>query len=425
MNTSRQRIAVVGAGIAGLATAYFLQRRHDVVLFEAGRYLGGHANTVDIELAGQRCAVDTGFLVYNERTYPNLLRLFDELNVASVASDMSFGVAMADGLEWAGTSLDTVFAQRRRLASPAFLRMLRNILHFNRRAEAYLAEAEASGITLGQLLKRHGYGGLFRDAYLLPMAAAIWSSAPRDILGFPAATFLRFCLNHALLQVNDRPQWRTVRGGSRSYVQAIAATLPDCRLGTPVRAVLREDDGWLLSHSGGAERFDQVVFATHAPTTLALLPEASDSQRRVLGALRYQSNTAWLHTDVSLMPRLRKVWSAWNYLSGPETDEGRPVCVSYWLNQLQQLPVSAPVMVTLNPPSPPAAARVLARFEYEHPVMDLAALAAQQALPALQGQDGLWYAGAWTGYGFHEDGLKSALRIASAFGLVPDWAQLS
>jgi predicted NAD/FAD-binding protein len=425
MKPPRKRIAVIGAGIAGLASAYFLNRRHEVVLFEAGRYLGGHANTVDIELAGQACAVDTGFLVYNERTYPNLIRLFDELGVASVASDMSFAVSMDNGLEWAGTSLDTVFAQRRRLVSPAFLGMLRDILHFNRRAPDFLAEALASGATLGELLGQQAYGALFRDAYLLPMAAAIWSSSPRDILDFPAATFLRFCLNHALLQINDRPQWRTVRGGSREYVQALAATLPDCRLNRPVRAVLRDGQRWLLSFRDGAEHFDEVVFATHAPTTLSLLPEAGDSQRAILGSVRYQPNTAWLHTDTGLMPRLRKVWSAWNYLSGPPSAAGSPVCVSYWLNQLQQLPVSTPVMVTLNPPAPPADAHVLARFEYAHPVMDQAAIAAQQALPTIQGRDGLWYAGAWTGYGFHEDGLKSALRIAAALGAAPDWAQLA
>jgi predicted NAD/FAD-binding protein len=425
MTTPRQRIAVIGAGISGLASAYFLKHHHDVVLFEAGSYLGGHANTVDIEVDGRHCAVDTGFLVYNERTYPNLVKLLDELNVASIASDMSFGVATGDGLEWAGTNLDTVFAQRRRLASPAFLGMLRDIMHFNRHANVFLDEVSVSGSTLGQLLERQRYGAMFRDAYLLPMAAAIWSSSPRDILGFPAATFLRFCINHALLQINDRPQWRTVRGGSRNYVQAIAATLPDCRLNTPVRAVLRDDGRWLVSHAAGADHFDQVVFATHAPTTLAMLPEAGDSQRTVLGGVRYQPNTAYLHTDASLMPRLRKVWSAWNYLSGPASAQGRPVCVSYWLNQLQSLPFETPVIVTLNPHTPPAADSVLARFEYAHPVMDLTAIAAQHALPTIQGKGGLWYAGAWTGYGFHEDGLKSALRIAAALNAAPDWAQLS
>ncbi|MTV39833.1 NAD(P)/FAD-dependent oxidoreductase [Duganella radicis] len=427
MTPPRKRIAVIGAGISGLASAYFLNRHHDVALFEAGSYLGGHANTVDIELEGQRRAVDTGFLVYNEKTYPNLIALFAELGVDSISSDMSFGVSMDDGaLEWAGTNLDTVFAQRRNMASPSFLRMLRDILHFNRRAGDFLAECTSDGATLGQLLDRHGYSRAFRDAYLLPMAAAIWSSSPRDILDFPAATFLRFCLNHALLQVNGRPQWRTVRGGSRNYVQAIAATLSDCRLNTPVHEV-RRLDGKVQLRSGtqsAPEVFDALVFATHAPATLALLADASARERAILGAVRYQPNTAWLHTDAGLLPRRRKVWSAWNYLSTRQTDGSRPVCVSYWLNQLQSLPFSQPVVVTLNPPTPPAAASVLARFEYDHPIMDQPAIDAQQALPEIQGKDGVWYAGAWTGYGFHEDGLKSALRIAAAFDAAPAWATL-
>ncbi|NYE59959.1 putative NAD/FAD-binding protein [Duganella sp. 1224] len=425
MQMPRQRIAIVGAGIAGLASAYFLQRHHDVVLFEAGAYLGGHANTVDITLEGQQCAVDTGFLVYNEKTYPNLIALFDELGVASIASDMSFGVSMDDGaLEWAGTNLDTVFAQRRRLASPAFLRMLRDILHFNRHAEGFLAQSLIDGATLGELLARRRYGRMFRDAYLLPMAAAIWSSSPSDILGFPAATFLRFCLNHALLQVNGRPQWRTVRGGSRNYVQAIAATLRDYRLHTPVRSLRRIGNQVLVDSGAQTEAFDAVVLATHAPATLAMMADASAEERAILGAVRYQPNTAWLHTDTRLMPRSRKVWSAWNYLSTRQTDGSQPVCVSYWLNQLQSLPFSTPVVVTLNPPSPPAAGQVLARFQYDHPIMDQAAIDAQGALSSIQGQNGLWYAGAWTGYGFHEDGLKSALRVASAFHAAPAWATL-
>jgi predicted NAD/FAD-binding protein len=425
MKTARKRIAVVGAGISGLASAYFLNRHHDVVLFEAGSYLGGHANTVDVELEGKRCAVDTGFLVYNEKTYPNLIALLDELGVASIASDMSFGVSMNDGaLEWAGTNLDTVFAQRRRLASPAFLRMLRDILHFNGRAEDFLAECESDGATLGQLLARNCYGDMFRDAYLLPMAAAIWSSSPQDILHFPAATFLRFCLNHALLQVNNRPQWRTVRGGSRNYVQAIAATLPDCRLNTPISSVRRENSQVIVATGAQEEVFDAVILATHAPATLSMMDDASDTERAILGAVRYQPNTAWLHTDASLLPQRRKVWSAWNYLSSRQSDGSQPVCVSYWLNQLQSLPFEQPVVVTLNPPKPPDAKSVLARFEYDHPIMDQAAIDAQRALSQIQGGGGIWYAGAWTGYGFHEDGLKSALRIATAFGAAPAWTTL-
>ena len=425
MTPTRQRIAVIGAGISGLGSAYFLNRQHDVMLFEAGGYLGGHSNTVDVTLEGRTCGVDTGFLVFNERTYPNLIALFEELGVASIASDMSFGVSMDDGaMEWAGTSLDTVFAQRAHLLSPSFLGMIKDILHFNRHADAYLAQCLQTPVTLGALLRQHGYGERFREAYMLPMAAAIWSSSPRDILDFPAATFLRFCLNHGLLQVNDRPQWRTVAGGSRNYVAKMAATLPERRVASAVAGVRRENGQLVVSSSAGDEVFDAVVFATHAPTTLELLLDADADERAILGGVRYQPNRAWLHTDVRLMPRRRKVWSAWNYLSSPAQDGQRPVCVTYWLNQLQDLPFETPVLVTLNPHTPPAPETVHASFDYEHPIMDQSTIAAQQQLPSIQGKDGIWYAGAWTGYGFHEDGLKSALRVAAAFDVAPDWMVL-
>ncbi|MGK5019466.1 NAD(P)/FAD-dependent oxidoreductase [Janthinobacterium sp. LB2P10] len=423
MNPPRKRIAIIGSGISGLASAYFLNRKHDVVLFEAADYLGGHTNTVDVTLEGRCHGVDTGFLVFNEHTYPNLVSLFEELGVDSIASDMSFGMSVDGGaLEWAGTSLDSVFAQRTNAGSPSFLRMLWDILHFNRNAERFLQSAIQTALTLGQLLQQEGYGARFRDAYLLPMAAAIWSSSPRDILQFPAATFLRFCLNHGLLQVNGRPQWRTVAGGARNYVDKIAATLPDVRLNTPVLGVRRSAGSMqVCSSSADAEPFDAVVFATHAPTTLAMLQDASQTERAILGGVRYQPNTAYLHTDANLMPRRRKVWSAWNYLAGAQADGQRPVCVSYWLNQLQALPFETPVIVTLNPHTLPAENTLLAKFNYAHPVMDLATVRAQQQLAQIQGKDGAWFAGAWTGYGFHEDGLKSALRIAAAFDTAPTW----
>jgi predicted NAD/FAD-binding protein len=425
MNSTRQRIAIIGAGISGLATAYFLQRKHDVVLFEADKYLGGHTNTVDVTLEGSTHGVDTGFLVYNERTYPNFVALLDELAVHSIASDMSFSVSMNRGaLEWAGTDLNTVFAQRSKLLSPRFLRMLWDILHFNRHAPRFLQQCNLTEISLDQLLQKNRYGTLFRDAYLLPMAAAIWSSSPDDILKFPAATFLRFCLNHALLQVQNRPQWRTVTGGARQYVEKISANLPDCRLNTPVHSVQRNQGKVIIKSAAGTEHFDAVVFATHAPDTLSLLSDADDLERVILSGVRYQSNTAYLHTDVDLMPRRRKVWSAWNYLSETQINGKSPVCVTYWLNQLQSLPWATPVLVTLNPPTPPNEESMLAQFEYEHPIMDHATIQAQHLLPQIQGRGGVWYAGAWTGYGFHEDGLKSALGIAAQFDLAPAWAVL-
>ena len=419
----RQRIAVIGAGISGLAAAYLLSSRHDVALYEAGSYLGGHSNTVDVEVDGQTHPVDTGFLVYNERTYPNLVRLFAELGVRAHRSEMSFSVSLDHGrTEWAGTSLDSVFAQRQHLVSPRFLGMLRDIVRFNRDAAANLAAARVSGSTLGELLDRGGYGRRFREAYLLPMVAAIWSGARQDVINFPAESFLQFALNHGLLQLTDRPQWLTVDGGSRRYVGLIRSHLRDVRVATPVHAVRRVDAGVEVTSASGTERYDAVVFATHAPTTLALLADARPDERAVLAPVRYQTNLAVLHRDPALLPRRRKVWSAWNYLGRSLAGDPGPVCVSYLINKLQPLPFATPIAVTLNPFTMPDPALEFARFDYEHPVLDACALAAQAALPALQGRHRAWFAGAWTGYGFHEDGLKSALRVAAAFGAAPSWA---
>ena len=418
-----RRVAVVGSGIAGLAAARGLATRADVTLFEAEPRLGGHAHTVDVTVEGRALSVDTGFLVFNERTYPNLVAMFAALGVETHASSMTFGVSLDDGaLEWAGTSLDTVFAQRHRALSPRFLGMLRDILRFNRRSADHLADAERRGGDLGQLLRDGGYGDAFRDDYLLPMAAAIWSSPSADVLRFPAATFLRFCINHALLQIEDRPVWGTVKGGSRHYVRRLAHGLADVRLATPVERVWRRDGGVVVRSRGSDERFDAVVFATHAPDTLALLADPDAEERQVLEAVRYQDNEAVLHTDPRLLPRRAKVRSAWNYLGRRTASGERPVCVSYWLNPLQSLPVDTPVVVTLNPFEAPAPSHVLGRWTYAHPLFDAAAIAAQQRLPAIQGRRATWFAGAWTGYGFHEDGLRSALRVLRDFDAVPAWA---
>ncbi|WP_323122283.1 NAD(P)/FAD-dependent oxidoreductase [Burkholderia alba] len=418
-----RRIAVVGAGIAGLAGAYLLSRRHRVTLFEANGYLGGHTHTVDVELDGIRHPVDTGFLVFNERTYPNLIALFAELGVAVHRSDMSFSVSLDGGrLEWAGSSLNTVFAQRANAFSPTFIGMLRDILRFNASAQRHLDIATRTRCSVGELLAEGSYGAPFQHHYLVPMAAAIWSSAAQDILRFPAATFLRFCLNHALLQVNRRPSWQTVAGGGREYVRRLAATLDDIRARTPVRQVRRDATGVTVITDAGPERFDAIVLASHAPTSLALLDDADDDERRVLGAVRYQRNIAVLHTDAALLPKRRRVWSAWNYLGGRANGHARPVCVSYLINQLQPLPFASPVVVTLNPVAEPGPGHELGRYVYEHPLLDLAAIDAQQHLPSLQGRRRTWFAGAWAGYGFHEDGLKSALNVAADFGVLPGWA---
>ena len=416
------RIAVVGSGISGLAVAWLLKDSYQVSLIEAGSYFGGHSNTVDVTLNGMTHPVDTGFLVHNDLTYPNLIELFRHLKVDVHASDMSFGVSIAEpDIEWAGTDLSTVFAQRRNLIRPAFLSMLRDILRFNKNAQRYLTEAQSNSISLEQLLDRERFGQTMRDWYLLPMAAAIWSAPVRDILGFPAAHFLTFCLNHRLLQIQERPQWKTVVGGSRCYVQKLVEQLTDVRLNTPVQRVERLADSVLLHSSRGVERFDAVVLACHAPTSLALLDDAVPQEREVLQAFRYQENRAVLHTDIRLLPRRKKVWSAWNYLSQGGAGQEQPVAVSYLLNQLQALPFTQPIIVTLNPHIEPLPDLMLKELTYEHPILDAAAARAQEKLPSIQGLDRVWFCGAWAGYGFHEDGLKSALRVVRDFGVEIPW----
>lgn len=419
----QQRIAVVGSGIAGLASGWLLGQRHRVTLFEAGNYLGGHTNTVDVTLGEHTHPVDTGFLVFNDRTYPNLIALFQHLGVASVATEMTFSVSLEQPrLEWAGSSLATVFGQKRNLVRRSFWRMLADILRFNRESSAWLATHPDQDRSLRDFLDHGRYARSFTDWYLLPMAAAIWSCPTGQMLDMPLATFIRFCQNHGLLQVFDRPPWRTVRGGGRDYVRKIAAQLPDVRLACPVHAVTRGTSGLDVAHAAGTETFDQVVLACHSDQALAIAgATASAGQREVLAAIRYQPNRALLHTDPALLPRDRKLWSAWNYFAGAGTPGHQPVGVSYLINKLQPLPFREPVVVTLNPSREPDRTRVIAEFDYAHPIFDRSAIAAQQRLPAVQGEHGIWLAGAWGRYGFHEDGLMSALQVAAGFGVAPPW----
>ncbi len=420
------KIAVIGSGIAGLSCAYQLARHHrqQVTLFEGADYLGGHSNTVDVDVDGISHPVDTGFLVFNHRTYPQLVRLFADLEVPVAASEMSFAVSLGGELEWAGTNLATVFAQPANLLRPRFLGMLMDIARFNR-AAVTAAAGEAAAMSLGDFLDRNRYGGAFRDWYLLPMAAAIWSCPTKAMLDYPFATFARFCHNHGLLQVTDRPQWCTVRGGAREYVRRMAAVLDDIRLKSPVALVRRTAAGVLVhcapsgSRPASVERFDHAVLACHSDQALAMIETPAAAEREVLGAIRYQANSAVLHTDPALLPRRKRVWAAWNYLGGAPSRHaanGRsahPVAVSYLINKLQPLPFHSPVVVTLNPQVAPRIGHLLRQFDYMHPVFDQGAIDAQRRLPQIQGADHLWFAGAWTGYGFHEDGLKSGLAAAA------------
>jgi len=408
------RIAIVGAGIAGLGSAWLLRKLgHAVTLFEAADYLGGHTHTVDVTLDGVTSPVDTGFLVFNDRTYPGLIELFAELGIATVASEMSFSARIdGAGVEWSGTSLPALFAQPRNALSADFWRMLRDVLRFNREATAMAALDGGPADTLGDYLERGRYSRPFREWYLLPMAAAIWSSPRKDVESFCLRTFVRFCHNHGLLALSNRPQWRTVAGGARTYVERIAAHLPDVRLATPVSRIRRLPHCVEIDAHGGVEHFDEVVLACHSDQALPLLADASPLERQLLAQVRYQSNRVVLHTDTSLLPAARRAWSAWNYLACDDPDGTRPVAVSYLLNRLQPLPFATPVIVTLNPPFEPAKESVLQEFEYDHPLLDERAAAAQREFHRVQGERRTWFAGAWLGYGFHEDGLQSAHAVA-------------
>ncbi len=415
------KVAVVGSGISGLAACHALRGRAHVTLFEAGDYFGGHTHTVDVTLPDAQGravtqGVDTGFLVFNERTYPHLIALFDELGIPTAKSDMSFSVQVPGRLEWSGSNLDTVFAQRANLLRPRFWRMLSDLLRFNQ-LTTRIAEAGTEGELmqpLGDFLKHHAFSDEFRDWYFLPMLGCIWSCPTDQMLRFPVSTMIRFCHNHGLIQVANRPQWWTVAGGARQYVEKIVAGVDDARLATPVRGIARSEAGVQVRTDEGWESFDRLVMATHSDQALALLGDATGAERELLGAIRYQANHAVLHTDTAVLPQRRKAWAAWNYERGTGGAEETRVCLHYLLNMLQPVPWEQAVVVSLNPVRPIAPAHVIDAFDYAHPVFDLAAIRAQGRMHEIQGRRSTWFAGAWMGYGFHEDGLKAGLAAARA-----------
>ena len=403
-------IAVVGSGISGLSAAWLLAKRHRVTLFEADSRIGGHSHTVDV--AG--IPVDTGFIVYNERTYPNLTAMLRHLNVASTPTNMSFAVSLNGGTsEYSGSGLRGLFAQKRNLIRPRFWTMLRDLLRFYREAPSDLATLGNESLEI--YLNRAGYSAAFREDHLYPMAAAIWSSPAMGIRDYPAAAFIAFCRNHALLQTSDRPPWRTVQGGSRSYVQALREQFNGTvRSGTQVRQITREIGRATLHTDGGAQRFDHVVIAAHADQALTMLADPDHAERALLGKFAYAPNHAVLHSDPRLMPQRRRVWSAWNFLQGGKTESGP--AVTYWMNRLQQLDTDVPLLVTLNPHIAPDPALVHWEGTYAHPLFDAAAIAAQRQLWSLQGRHNTWFCGAYFGAGFHEDGLQAGLAVAEQLG---------
>ncbi len=422
----RPRIAVVGSGISGLSAAWLLRESAEVSLFEGDARFGGHSHTFVAQEPGREVPIDTGFMVFNRPNYPLLSKLFDTLGVQTYATDMSFSVSLDQGrLEYAGSSLATLFAQRRNLVRPGFWRMLGDILRFNRAARHLLAQGATAiaAAPLADFLDRHGLGRRFRENYLYPMAAAIWSCPERAVADFPAGAFARFFANHGLIQLGQRPQWQTLVGGSRAYVERLISDLgPAAHVAAGVDAVRRLEQGVQLTLEDGRDRvFDQVVLACHSDQSLRLLRDAFPSEAAMLRSVPYQSNRVLLHTDPGLMPRRRAVWSSWNYLDGNNGPPRDAVSVTYWMNSLQKLATERNYFVTLNPTREPDPSRVVAEFEYAHPVFDQDSLQLKARLQRVQGRHRTWFCGAWTGYGFHEDGIRSGVEVALQLGARLPW----
>ena len=418
-----RRIGIVGSGIAGLSAAWALSKHHDVTLFDKNNYFGGHANTVRIDLQGEGFDVDTGFIVYNDVNYPHLVNLFDSLSVNTCASDMSFSASLDDGqFEYSGSGFGGLLAQRKNMVSPRFWRMLKGIRRFYKNAHRYMSE-DLSGLTIGQLLNRENYSQTFKEDHLLPMASAIWSTADSDILAYPSGAFLRFFENHGLLRLHDRPQWRTVAGGSKQYVRLL---LKDSQIKTHkechITEVRREANAaYCHDNQGNVHEFDEIVMATHADEALALLKDPTALERKVLSLFKYSNNVACLHTDPALMPHTKKAWASWNYMRGHKLEAPSGVCITYWMNNLQPLPTSKDIFVTLNPEIPPKTSHIYGEYSYKHPIFSPQTDSAQSLSISLQGSHRTWYCGSYLGHGFHEDGIQSGLWVAGQLGSPPPW----
>ncbi len=416
------KLAIIGTGISGMAAAYLLSQKHDITVYEKGDTLGGHSRTVTVQTPDGAIPVDTGFIVFNYRNYPLLTGLFDHLNVPVAKSDMSFGVSIDSGwLEYGTQYLSNIFSQPANVLRPPFWRMIADILRFNRQAKRYLEQD--SNVTLGQCLNELGMGNWFRDYYLLAMGGAIWSTPLTQMLEFPASTFIRFFDNHGLLTVNDQPQWYTVRGGSRAYVERLTESYADrIRLNCGVERVVRHDSGVdITDATGHVKTYDQVVFACHSDQAMAMLENPTIEEQETVGRIRYQPNDMVLHSDVRFMPKRRSAWASWVYLCEGRNDKNPAVSLSYWMNKLQPLETDTPLIVTLNPGQEPDPNLVHDRHRFEHPVFDQAAIDAQSRLESVQGKARIWYCGAWQRYGFHEDGLLSAVRVAESLECPIPW----
>ncbi|MGE3245707.1 MAG: NAD(P)/FAD-dependent oxidoreductase [Beijerinckiaceae bacterium] len=418
-------IAVIGTGISGMSAAWLLSGKCDVKVFECASRPGGHSNTAVLDEGGATVPVDTGFIVYNENTYPNLTALFATLGVETEPTNMSFAASLRGGrTEYSGENLAGLVAQRRNLLRPRFWSMLYDLQRFYRNAPAVLGDVRARSETLGGYLARNGYGAAFVEDHLLPLSAAIWSSTPGAMLDYPVQSFVQFHDNHGLLNFVNRPVWRTVAGGSRNYVEKLTAPYRDAIVYNARIASIRRLPGSveITDQSGNRTQVDHVVFATHADQALALLVNPTDAERALLSAFRYSSNRTYLHSDPALMPKRKAVWASWNFIDAGGDDT--PLVVSYWMNKLQRLPTQRDLFVTLNPHLPPAENAIHRVETYEHPLIDAAAIAAQQKLWSIQGEGGVWFCGAYFGAGFHEDGLQSGLAVAEEIGVLEGLADV-